>query len=242
LISEQVFLEKFKEESGKDDFDIGSFIESELNVLFKKTNEDLKTAKETLDLANKGKEEEKNLNSKLLYKVDELTGRLNLYENEVNKFKKHITKYEKSETREQKKSVNQGFMDFVTKEKDDKIVELKDKLDKSQAELLAISDEKLTDKIQRYKFVWRRNAWLVFSVIFLFSLAFYSYMLYLNNWDFKSTIAYLKEDSVLGLVSTSIILFGNLICTKLLYDKYYNHSNIKAFEERTKLKIEKKIL
>lgn len=240
LISEQVFLEKFKEESGKDDFDMGAFIESELNVLFKKTNEDLKNAKETLELATKGKEEEQNLNSKLSYKVDELTNRLNLYVTEANKFKKRLNSYEKNEIKERRNLSTQAFMDFVTKDKDEQIEELKEKLNKSETELLSISEIQLRQQIQKATSVWRRSAWIAFSIVFLLSLVFYVYILYINGWDIKAAIAYLKEDSILGLVSAFIILTVNLICTKLLYDKYHNHSNIKAFEERTKIKIENK--
>lgn len=245
LINEQVFLERFKSESSKEGFEMGVFIESELNILFRKTNSELQIVKKELDQRTSEKIVDLEENKKLNDKVFDLSNQLNLYQSQMEKIHTRIKSLESNERKEQKQLVYQGKIDFYTGEKDAKIKDLEKNLKDLELQQEAERKKKFeidqNEYVRRMKFKWRLPTWILAITVVLLTATCFVYLLYKNNWSWNVTIEICKTNTLISIAITCIGLIFNYVFIKLLYDKTYNHSNIKSFEERQKNKYLEKL-
>jgi hypothetical protein len=235
LINEQVFLERFKTESNSESFNMEHFIESEVNRLYEKKATELQNAQEELNVVKSQKSENETENNKLLKKVLTLTESLNLYQTEFSKVQTRLNKLEKTDRNESKHRVNQTYLDFedsrntTIRTLESKVATLEDEKKEILEQLNQSSKSK---SLKRKKSIWRRNAWFQSLAIFLLSLTPFLFLLRRHNMDIRNTLEACKNNGLLTILIALVVVALNWIFIRQLYDKYYNHSNIKAYEDR----------
>jgi hypothetical protein len=239
LINEQVFLEKFKEESRQDQFNVNAFFESELNALFERTNHELGEAKSKLEKVNSENDRNSSENKKLSALIGNLTDQVSVYQGELGKLHEQI-KNIRTESHVEGISSYQTKMDFEGAQKDLRIQTLEGTVTTLKQEA-RIQEEKA---IQAKKFIfvkkkrhrWRIWAWVLCLCCSLGSLIFIFKILRDNAWSLTATINAIKQDVLVSAIIAVCLGGLNYLFGKLLYDRYCNHSNIKAFEDRMSAK------
>ena len=61
------------------------------------------------------------------------------------------------------------------------------------------------------------------------------YLLILNEWNIDKAVEYYKNNFIINLIISLILLIINGFFIKSLYDKYRNHSNIENFKKNIKI-------
>jgi hypothetical protein len=148
LISEDLFLEKYRKNRNNPDFNQGEFIESELNREFKKKEEELQKTKEALS----EKEKETNLKTQqtesLSEKKSNLETELDLYKKSLKKLQIEITKLEKRPVW----PVSQPPLNFEAGAEKAEVKKLRDKLiEQVQGEITGYKENRLM--------IWQKRVW-----------------------------------------------------------------------------------
>lgn len=99
-------------------------------------------------------------------------------------------------------------------------------------------------KEQREKFIrrqlikWRKPTWICLSLISIPPILGLLYIIFISNADIKEIDSILgkiqKYDSIIKVVTSVFSLVLSFII-KVLYDKYYNHSNIENYKKNIKI-------
>ncbi|WP_273215629.1 hypothetical protein [Runella zeae] len=234
LISEKLFMDSFREQSSKDNFIPEAFFESELNKLYEKSIEEISSYKTEIIKSNLEKSKTVEENEKLVEEKSEKENEAALYRSAMIKLQKQVNTLTKN-TKTIKNQIN--IFEELDKEKKEKekISEIESlKKAKIEAENKLFEKEK-KDFYKQELFKWRRSTWVWFS-IFICLILFVLFILFKNNnYDIVKTFNQLKENPLLSLLVTltSIVVSSGFI--KVLIDKHFNHSNIKAYREGLEL-------
>lgn len=95
--------------------------------------------------------------------------------------------------------------------------------------------DKLTE--EKLKSWQRKSIHFLLLIYFILSLIFL-YLLYLNNWNFKMVTEKLtdyKSNILVSFILWTIAIIVNVFGFKLVYDRYFNHSNINNKRSRIKI-------
>ncbi|QYS91151.1 hypothetical protein JJC04_15455 [Flavobacterium covae] len=85
---------------------------------------------------------------------------------------------------------------------------------------------------------WRKKSWYQLGLCIILIVLGIIYLFYLSNWQFdklKTLIEECKTNSIVTGLSTFVIFIMTFFVLRNLREKYYNHSNIKAFKEMIEL-------
>ena len=210
LITEDLFLEKYKNSKNKQDFNQGEFIESELNRKFKQREEELTKTKKALQ----SKEDEVKLTS---IQSKELSERKNSLEIELDLYKKALTKVqsdvEKLKNQNQYKSSQQQINFDAAQSKQD-------------ADLYRTDFEDfINEEINKYKSLklkaWQNKIWWNLFWVIPFSFFIIYFIL------FPPT---LKENAQMDIITVRVVLGVFLllfdgIFVWLIRSRYWDEGN-----------------
>lgn len=156
IISEDIFLSRFREQSEKEGFDQGEFIESELNREFKQKQEELEVT------MNKLKESE-NKADEITQKNQNLGIRKSILEEELKQYKSALQKVSKEVKQlkqdQQKKTANQTSINYEAADERDKNKKLKSFLVRNTENEIAEFKSKELKKWQRK--LWWNLFWVI---------------------------------------------------------------------------------
>ena len=82
---------------------------------------------------------------------------------------------------------------------------------------------------------WRNKSIIECTICILFLLGLIFYILYQNDFELKQAIDYYKDNFVLNIIFSIILLFANWFAFRSLYDKYRNFSNIENYKKNIEL-------
>lgn len=162
LISEDLFLEKFKKNKNKEDFNQGEFIESELNRAFAVREKELIQTKKALELKENEVVEKSQYSQELNEKKTFLENELDLYKKALIKVQSDV---EKLKNQNQKKSPQQQI-NFDAADSQEKARSYKNKLKNFvDIEITRFKKQSLKSWQRR---VWWNLFWVVPLTIFCF--------------------------------------------------------------------------
>ncbi|MGO4905806.1 hypothetical protein [Flavobacterium sp. W20_MBD1_R3] len=214
LISEDLFLEKYKEESKSNpSFDSGMFIEGVLNKQFAEKQEELNKAKDELSKIKTDALNVTSENSVLLKQINEKVVVTQIYDNAIKELNKKVTKLEKTRV----VSNTQLDISFET-EKDEKIKKLQTQLDYERIKTMEKETNLAIEKILKK---WQFDS--LRPLLITIPLLMGSFIL-VNV--FKTEI----EKSKLDLSILIPVLVGsiNIFVFGFIFIRFCNDSNIEA--------------
>lgn len=92
----------------------------------------------------------------------------------------------------------------------------------------------IDEKVKR----WRQKSWIELSIWGIFAIICVVYIGYIADWDWNNTVSKFQELKGNIIITTMIFILSSVfsgVCIKTLFNKYRNHSNIKAFKEELKI-------
>jgi hypothetical protein len=200
------------------------------------SNRQLKNISELNNIANKNqdlfvsklKEEAKN-------QEEEDNIRISKFEVLFQKFEKQISGLDKERIKLKNKETN------IDKEKENDKIEIQKlilKLEEEKKERIKIENEAIEGKrkihIDLKVKEWRNESWIKFVISIIAMLIGLIYIMNLSNWKSDNFTKMLEEYKNNFYISTFISVVGlifSLFVLKELRERYYNHSNIKAFRD-----------
>ncbi len=195
------------------------------------------------DLAKEDKEKFIKTLQKEAEKQKEIeTKRIAQIENIITELSKETAKArDRNRTAEELKNENQllkeKLLDSNSKQKSFEVelnVLKQKELKRAENEL----KQKLEDFYNKEIFKWRKRSWIEFAIsIIVFSLPIL-YFLQLTNWNLNQAnevITKLVSNVIISSIISLIGLIFSGVIIKSLFDKYRNHSNIKAFKENLRI-------
>jgi len=164
LISKDIFLDKYNQESKDSSFNQGDFIESELNREFKEVQNKLGNTEEELTKLSKETNIKSEENKRLESTKEILEGDLNHYQTALKTLNKRVKQLENQKD----SSVNQGAINFEVEDEKVKNTKLKNKIKND------LDDQIEDEKVQEVK-RWQRQIWwnLLWVIPLLFSALFF---------------------------------------------------------------------
>jgi hypothetical protein len=81
---------------------------------------------------------------------------------------------------------------------------------------------------------WRRKSWILLSIVGLLLISSITWIFIICNGNLSETdifISNLLQSKIIAIISSIVVFVIESIVVKSLYDKYQNHSNIKAYKE-----------
>ncbi|MBC8882888.1 hypothetical protein H9X57_04395 [Flavobacterium piscinae] len=100
-------------------------------------------------------------------------------------------------------------------------------------------NDDLTEKLIEEKLkTWQKNSIYFLLLIYVTLSLIFLYLLYDNNWNLKvvtEKITDYKSNIFVSFILWTIAIIVNLFGFKLVYDRYFNHSNINNKRSRIKL-------
>jgi hypothetical protein len=81
---------------------------------------------------------------------------------------------------------------------------------------------------------WRRKSWILLSIVGLLLIGSITWIFIICNGNLSETdifISNLSQSKIIAIISSIVVFVIESIVVKSLYDKYQNHSNIKAYKE-----------
>ncbi len=104
---------------------------------------------------------------------------------------------------------------------------------------LKSKNDDLTEKLIEEKLkTWQKNSIYFLLLIYVLLSLILLYLLYVNNWNFKIVTEKLtdyKSNILVSFILWTIAIIVNLFGFKLVYDRYFNHSNINNKRSRIKI-------
>ena len=191
------------------------------------------------DLAKENKEEFVNTLQKEANKQQEIENkRIEQIENILKELE-----IEKEKTIKQNKSTNEiqienQLLRNQLKESNTKQSQFEEELSRLKAKEAIREEKERKNKISQFYsrelFKWRKKSWIEFGVSLLIFIVPILYILFLNSWDFKITneiFNNLKSNIIISLIIAFVAIIFSSVIIKTLFNKYRNHSNIKAYKE-----------
>ncbi|MEO6520542.1 MAG: hypothetical protein ABIN91_02620 [Mucilaginibacter sp.] len=232
LITEKLFVERFKQNENSSEEVKKAFVESEINKFINQTSNDLELAERKINVLEEQTEIDETAKNELYKEKERISEDAKNLKNAVEMLHKKVKRLEKTSAIVS----GQSSIDFEAEQKNKKIEELAEKL-KAQEK----SNEKLAGSIKQNKRKefekqtlkkWRLQTWrlLVLSVFVL--ICFIVIMFYNSDWDitkFDNKIKTIQGHFLTSVIIGSALLFFNALVITVLVLKYYNHSNINAF-------------
>ena len=169
--------------------------------------------------------------------LDKLLRNLSSKLNELKEHKAKLT--EKYET-QTKKEINNSAQIISEQEKEIR----KLKLQNIKAEN-KIREEKRIEFINEKIKKWRRKTWRLFMIFILLFIISIAWIIVSCNGDASAVNNKLEElfkNRMISIAISIIIGFVNSFIIKLLYDKYYNYSNIENYKKNIKIPEEYSLL
>ncbi|CAM4180699.1 hypothetical protein [Flavobacterium weaverense] len=221
-----------------------------LNISSRISNRQIKNINEFNKLANTNSDEfQKKLKEESLIQEKEEKERIEKFDKLYERFEKEVNNLDKAKSNIKAKQFNLNEKEIqIENEKKQLAIDSdlnKDKIASLSKELEIEKKEKndILNKLSaknRDNFIaqeiknWRRKSWnqLIFCTILI--ICGFIYLFYLSDWkidNFEKTLNNYKSNIV---ITSLIALFGfvlNFFVLRNIRDKYYNHSNIKAFKE-----------
>jgi hypothetical protein len=222
LISEELFLEKYKKEQYKPGFNQGDFIESQLNVVIlaregelQKTREEL--AKQSEEATTKGL-----VAQELAFKKQSLEQERELYKNAAVKLSKDLNK----EQRRGKQVTAALSIDFEAEERNKEVNQLKFQ----NAALFTKLQEDYRDKAFRkwQQLVWWNLFWALPITIIMLILMFDAFLTFPTGFDAGTQ----------KIVFSSIIVVIDGFFGFLVKSRYFDEGNMDKRKQRIKLPAE----
>lgn len=225
-----------------------------LNISSRISNRQIKNINEFNKLANTNSEEfQKKLKEESLIQEKEEKERIEKFDKLYERFEKEVNNLDKAKSNIRTKQINLNEKEIqIENEKKQLAIDSdlnKDKIDSLSKELEKEKKEKndILNKLSiknREIFIaqeiknWRRKSWKQFIFCTILILCGFIYFFYLSSWkidncekvftDYKSNLIITSIVALFGFVLTFFVL-------RNLREKYYNHSNIKAFKELIKI-------
>lgn len=209
LISEELFLEKYRKNKNNPDFNQGEFIESELNREFKKKEEELQKTKQALS----EKEKETTLKTQ---QTESLSEKKTSLETELDLYKKSIKKLQNEIKRLEKRPViatGQPPINFEAGTEKAEVNKLRNKLiEQVQGEIIDYKEGRLS--------IWQKRVW--WNLLWVIPLSAASIWIIL----FPSIISSTTMDalSVRFLVSVVMLLLDGIFLM-LIKMRYWDEGN-----------------
>ncbi|WP_420287295.1 hypothetical protein VT569_05195 [Flavobacterium psychrophilum] len=225
-----------------------------LNISSRISNRQIKNINEFNKLANTNSVEfQKRLKEESQIQEKEEKERIEKFDKLYERFEKEVNNLDKVKSTIKSKEITLNEKEIqIEKEKEqiaidndlnkNKIDSLSKELEKERKEkndiIQKLASEKREKYIENELRKWRRKSWnqLIFcSLIIIVGIL---YLFYLSDWKIDNCKKVI-DDYKSNLIITSVIAFFGFILTyfvlRNLREKYYNHSNIKAFKELIKI-------
>lgn len=214
LISEDLFLEKYKEESKSNpSFDSGIFIEGVLNEQFAEKQSELAKAKDELSKVKTDALNVTSENSILLKQINEKVIVTQIYDNAIKELNKKVTKLENTRI----VATPQLDISFET-EKDEKIKKLQKQLDE---EKVKTREKETSIEIEKRIKKWQTNS--LKSLFFTIPLLILSIVLVnIYKTELESSKLYLS------IVIPVLVGIANVFVFGLIFIRFFNDSNKEA--------------
>jgi len=218
LISKDLFLETYKKNKNKEDFNQGEFIESELNRTFKQKEEELKLTKQELTEKETKFKIQSNESEALKERKNVLEGELDLYKKALVKVQNDIEKLKK----QSQKTPPQHRLDFETAD-----AKAKHEADKAKMRQFLNDD---IDEFKQKKFKsWQNKTWwnlfwvIPFTFIFLYIILFPNII---HN-------ALIDSNSIRVVIGIFLLIFDGVFIF-LIKSRYWDEGNKKNKFENIK--------
>jgi hypothetical protein len=232
IITEDLFLEKFREHFGDKDFNSGEFIESELNREFKQRQTELDEIRKELELSKTITDETENEKTSLSKKVSVLESDLNQYKKALEtlsgKIKILVTRNPKEK---------QIDIEFGNDSKNEAPSENNGKQTNSiyKIELRHSVSEQIESIRERYLKSWQNKVWWnLFWVIPLITLG--CFLVIPNEvFSIETTKSDGDKSNLWSIIIGLIAFLCNGFFLKILYQRYFNEREKKARKENAKI-------
>ncbi|WP_347174818.1 hypothetical protein [Polaribacter uvawellassae] len=184
-------------------------------------------------ITNKQLKDIKELNQLASTKKEEFVKRL---EEEANKQKK-IEEHRSKRLENVLKEFSKKSEEF---QKSRKKIEVTDELKQQKIEKLESTNLELQERLidSRMKNWQRKSLLILFGIYVLISIIFLVIM-YFNSWNLEAATKYItdfKSNFIISFIIWSLAAILNVFGFKLVYDRYFNNSNINNKRKTIKLK------
>ena len=224
IISQDIFLEKYNEESQKESFNQGEFIESELNREFKQHKEQLEKTCKELESTKKSANAKEEENQTLKDKKSVLESDVQQYKRAIEKLNKRVKNLEKTAS---PTSIQEQF-NFEAGEANAKV----EKEKKKSEELKKKLQIEIEDQIEKEKNTdvrkWQRKVW--WNLFWVIPCVLVSLFLILPIDQNPITNQANRFTTMTVIMAPVIYIF---LC--LLISRFWNEVNIKARKENYKV-------
>ncbi|MCE7053896.1 hypothetical protein LZF95_04335 [Algoriphagus sp. AGSA1] len=224
IISQDIFLEKYHNESQNEDFNQGEFIESELNREFKIFQEQLEKTQKELASTTQTSNSRAEQNERLEAKKTILESDIEQYEKAIENLSKKLKSFEKIGDR----SNSQEKINFEAGEANAKALREKDKAADLKKKYLAdIKDQIEKEKEENVK-KWQRNTWWNLLWVIPCTIAALFFILPIEQNPIT-----VQDDrfQVAGYFMAAVIL----VFLNLIRNRFWNEGNIKDRKDNHKV-------
>ncbi|WP_440121589.1 hypothetical protein [Tenacibaculum sp. Ill] len=222
LISEDIFLEKFREKSTDSSFNQGEFIESRLNLEFRKKEQELETTLEELEMIKFDAVKFKKENEQLGIKKEELSKDLEQYKSALSKVASRVKDLENKTVKDD----SQTHLNFEAAEQKVKYEEILGKNIDLKRHLKREIEGKIEDYKQAEFKKWQNKIW--WNLLWVIPLLIVSLLLIIPN-DFF----YIAEVDEQGNKDNRLGYFVSIVAF-LINIFFFNLIKIRFFNERDK--------
>lgn len=189
--------------------------------------------KDTIKFAARIKEEAKKQEAIENERAANLDNLLRSLSSKLNELKEHKVKLTEKYETQTKKEIEDS--EQIINEQKKEIRKLKLQNVKKENK---IREEKRIEFINQKIKVWRKKTWILFFIFALLFLIGIIGIIVSCNGDTSAANNKLEElfaNRFVSIVASIIIAFVNIFIIKLLYDKYYNYSNIENYKKNIKI-------
>ncbi|MCJ8290168.1 MAG: hypothetical protein HRT58_10935 [Crocinitomicaceae bacterium] len=225
LITQELFLEKFRTGSDKDEFNQGEFIESELNREFKQKQEELVATNKELEASKEDTTSAKSENEVLYAKKKVIEDDVQHYKDALKTMSLRIKKLEK----ESAKDSPQVKVNFEAEK-------LKQRVDKAMIAVQAsVEDQIAIYKDAKFK-TWRRNTW--WNLLWVLPAVIFAVFILIPN-DYV-TMSKLNDDGEMSnttgiLISIIMFLIVTVFLGYIVFVRFISEREKSAKYERIKI-------
>jgi len=242
LISEKLFMDKYRQESTKNDFNSDTFFESELNNIFNQKEKEIQATKAKLTELDEITKKEKEEKEKLRIQNEEKQSDLTMLNTAIIQLNKQIKILEERST----KNVSEPVLNFEAAEMISEINTLKTNLNKERKKNIEFSNDQrkfLRNKYIKKNFFWWRFKsfiWIIaLPLLFLFLyLIFKDSSLFPDKPIERSIDFFLTTTLVKGLLVIITIIYQAIFIS--IFTSKFFQTNVSKFEEHIEIPIELK--
>lgn len=189
--------------------------------------------KDTIKFAERIKEEAKRqeiIENERAANIEQLLKRLSLKVEELEVHKNKVTE----RISLQKKRELEASNDLIRKQNEE-IIKLKKERINSENKM---RKKKRDEFIKKQLWKWRKKTWILLIIFSLFFVGCITWICVLcdgNITAINSKLNELYQNKILSLIVSFMLFIANMFIIKLLYDKYYNYSNIENYKKNIKI-------